>query len=117
MRCYIIGENEEVGEGLATDSPPVGVDLGSTPTETDSSEIYPIPSGTLDDLQRFYGAAETVGADIDSQLADIVDTLLTSRLPERKVVLAHSIRQLCESHRDQGKPGDMGQTCPGNTIT
>ena len=83
-----IAVNEEVGEDLATDSPPV--DLGST--ETDSSETYPIPSGTLDDLQRFYGAAETVGADIDSQLADIVDTLLTSRLPEDKLKEKLSLR-------------------------
>ena len=85
-----ISVNEEVGEGLATDSPPV--DLGSTPTETDSSEMYPIPSGTLDDLQRFNGVAETVGADIDSQLADIVDTLLTSRLPEDKLKEKLSLR-------------------------
>ena len=87
-----IAVNEEVGEDLATDSPPVDLGPGSTPMETDSSETYPIPSGTLDDLQRFYGAAETVGADIDSQLADIVDTLLTSRLPEDKLKEKLSLR-------------------------
>ena len=61
--------------------------------DSSSGESYPVPSGTpLDEIQRFYGATETVGEDIDTQLADIVDTLMTTRLPEDKLKEKLSLR-------------------------
>ena len=77
-------------DGLAIDPPPV--DVEPKVTDMGSSEIYPIPSGTLDDLQRFYDASEMVGNDIDSQLTDIVDTLMPSRLPKDKLKDKLSLR-------------------------
>ena len=89
--------NEEGRDGLETDSSPVdesaAPDACAPDIDSSSGESYPVPSGTpLDEIQRFYGATETVGEDIDTQLADIVDTLMTTRLPEDKLKEKLSLR-------------------------
>ena len=85
------------GDGLETDSSPLdesaAPDACAPDIDSRSGESYPLPSGTpLDEIQRFYGATETVGEDIDTQLADIVDTLMTTRLPEDKLKEKLSLR-------------------------
>ena len=82
---------------METDSSPVNEsaspDACAPDIDSSSGESYPVPSGTpLDEIQRFYGATETVGEDIDTQLADIVDTLMTTRLPEDKLKEKLSVR-------------------------
>ena len=96
--------NEEWGDGLETDSSPgdesAAPDACAPDIDSSSGESYPVPSGTpLDEIQRFYGATETVGEDIDTQLADIVDSLMTTRLPEDKLKEKHKQNETLNKNR------------------
>ena len=70
-------EVDEASVVLSTHSAPM------TDTSPEGGEAPALD--TLTGLERFYNVADTVGADVDQQLATIVTNLAKNRLPEEKL--------------------------------
>ena len=89
---------DEAGQ-QEVDEASVGLNTVSEAPVTDTiSEGGEAPVDTLTSLEHFYNVADTIGSDVDQQLATIVDNLAKNHLPEEKLVELKQLKLQMEVH-------------------
>ena len=86
--AWFIEKMTQAGEAYdEVDEVSVGLNTVSEVPMTDAiPEWGKAPGDTLTSLEHFYNVVDTVGSDVDQQLATIVNNLTKNRLPEEKLV-------------------------------
>ena len=108
--------------GQQVDEASIGINTVSEAPMTDTiAEGGKAPVDTLTGLEYFYNVADTVGADVDKQLATIVNNRAKNRLPDKKLKekLANYVRpgQLQILYGYEGEPGDLRKIVGSDQVT